>query len=154
MANKTDRERAESWKETAEQRARNEVFYRGLLEGVVAHLGPILVSDAGSVQGSPVRLKTPEMVAEMDQRDRPSRATDRPDWQQRVLAEKARHDDAKRLLGVERIALAKYMEASPVFKALPYEERDRMKLQLGLQRTLAEALGSLSEVLGERIAGF
>lgn len=51
------------WKETAKQHARNEEFYRDLLDKVAAHLGPdVFVSDDGSVQDSPVRLKIPALV--------------------------------------------------------------------------------------------
>lgn len=54
----------EAWKHTAEQHLRNEQFYQGLLDDCAFHLGPeTFISDDGSVQDSPIRLKIPEMVA-------------------------------------------------------------------------------------------
>lgn len=54
------------WMEMAARFARNEDFYRGLLDSCAYHLGPdVYVSDDGSVQDSPLRLKIPEMVGEM-----------------------------------------------------------------------------------------
>jgi len=57
---------AKAWEETAAQHCRNEFFYRGLLDQIAVHLGPnVYVSDDGSIQDSPLRLKIPEMVADL-----------------------------------------------------------------------------------------
>ncbi|HNB60356.1 MAG TPA: hypothetical protein PK308_08570 [Phycisphaerales bacterium] len=58
--------RIAAWMCTAAQHARNEEFYRGLLDRCAEHLGPdVFVSEDGSVQASPLRLKVPELVAAM-----------------------------------------------------------------------------------------
>lgn len=54
------------WMETGAQHARNEAFYRDLLDEVAKHLGPeVFVSDDGSVMEDPVRLKIPDMVGRL-----------------------------------------------------------------------------------------
>lgn len=56
----------ENWQEIAAQHARNEEYYRGLLDQVAAHLGPaVYISDDGSTQDSPLRSKIPELVGKM-----------------------------------------------------------------------------------------
>ena len=51
------------WIETAAQSERNTAFYRGLLDDCAQYLGPeVYVSDDGSIQEDPIRLKIPEMV--------------------------------------------------------------------------------------------
>lgn len=55
--------KVEHWTETAAEYARNAEFYRDLLDRCAAHLGPeVYVSDDGSVQDSPLRLKMPELI--------------------------------------------------------------------------------------------
>lgn len=55
--------RIAAWMDTAAQFARNEDFYRGLLDRCAKALGPeVFVSDDGSVQDEPLRLKVPELV--------------------------------------------------------------------------------------------
>jgi hypothetical protein len=59
------------WTETAAQFARNVDFYRGLLDQTARHLGPsVFVSDDGSVQDEPIRLKIPELVQALEQSNR------------------------------------------------------------------------------------
>lgn len=57
------------WMGVAAQHLRNESFYRGLLDKVAAELGPVrrkaFISDDGSIQIDPIRLKIPELVAEL-----------------------------------------------------------------------------------------
>lgn len=56
----------DNWIESARQFACNADFYRGLLDDTAKHLGPeVFVSDDGSVQDEPLRLKIPEMVREL-----------------------------------------------------------------------------------------
>lgn len=63
----------DAWQQTAAQHARNEDFYRSLLDQVATHLGPeVYVSDDGSVQDSPLRLKIPPLVSELALRVRSS----------------------------------------------------------------------------------
>jgi hypothetical protein len=53
-----------NWKEGAAQYHQNANFYCGLLDKVGEHLGPeVFVSDDGSIQDEPIRLKIPDMVA-------------------------------------------------------------------------------------------
>ncbi len=57
---------AASWEETAEQHCRNKFFYRDLLDQVAKHLGPeVFVSDDGSIQDEPLRLKIPKLVEKL-----------------------------------------------------------------------------------------
>jgi hypothetical protein len=63
----------------------------------------------------------------------------RPDWQQRVIDEKAELD-AKR----ERLGAWKNTDA---FAALPWQEQERLNTQ-------AHLMTAYSAVLGERIANF
>ena len=57
------------WMETAAAYSAGEEFYRGLLDKTAAHLGPaVFVSDDGSVQDAPLRLKIPDMVAALAKR--------------------------------------------------------------------------------------
>lgn len=59
-----ERER-DAWKETGAGFLRDAEFYRGLLDDCAKHLGPaVFVSDDGSVQDSPLRLKVPELLAQ------------------------------------------------------------------------------------------
>ena len=59
------------WMDSAAQSERNAEFYRNLLDQCVANLGPLAflayVSDDGSIQDSPLRLKIPELVAKLSQ---------------------------------------------------------------------------------------
>ena len=58
--------RIATWMDTAAQFARNEEFYRGLLDECAKHLGPeVRVADDGSVMEGPLRLKIPEMVRKL-----------------------------------------------------------------------------------------
>ena len=53
----------DAWKEIAERHARNEAFLADLLDQSAAYLGPeVFVSDDGSVQDTPLKLKVPELV--------------------------------------------------------------------------------------------
>ena len=53
-----------AWIDTGSQFARNEEFYRDLLDKCAESIGPeAYTSDDGSVQDSPLRLKIPEIVA-------------------------------------------------------------------------------------------
>lgn len=57
---------APGWMESAMQMARNADFYRGLLDQCAEHLGlAAYTADDGTVMGTPVRLKIPELVAEL-----------------------------------------------------------------------------------------
>ena len=61
--------RIAAWMETAAAYSRNVDFYQGLLDKTAAHLGPdVFVSDDGSIQTEPLRLKIPEMVAALAKR--------------------------------------------------------------------------------------
>ena len=58
--------RIAAWMDTAARHCANEDFYRGLLDQTAAHLGPdVFKSDDGSIQDSPIRLKIPELVAQL-----------------------------------------------------------------------------------------
>lgn len=58
-----------AWTESAMQMARNADFYRGLLDQCAEHLGrEAYTADDGTVMGTPVRLKIPELVAELVRR--------------------------------------------------------------------------------------
>lgn len=58
-----------TWMETAAQHMRNEEFYRGLLDKCAAELGPVrpkvFVQDDGGIVIDPLRIKIPELVAEL-----------------------------------------------------------------------------------------
>ena len=58
---------AACWMDTAQQHAKNEEFYRDLLDQVaVALQNPdVYKSDDGSIQQDPIRLKIPELVAKL-----------------------------------------------------------------------------------------
>jgi len=54
----------DAWIETAAQFSRNEDYYRGLLDLIAGHIGlEAFMADDGSISGSPVRAKLPELVA-------------------------------------------------------------------------------------------
>ena len=54
------------WEETARQYAGNTEFYRDLLDQVAYIIGKeAFIDDAGGVHDSPIRLKIPQLVAEM-----------------------------------------------------------------------------------------
>lgn len=57
-----------NWQDTAAQHARNEAFYRDLLDQIAGALNDpdVFKSDDGSVQQEPIRLKLPEMVAALN----------------------------------------------------------------------------------------
>lgn len=61
--------RLESLMDYAAQEQRNSDFYRGLLDKVAAELGPVrpkvFVQDDGGIAIDPLRLKIPELVAEL-----------------------------------------------------------------------------------------
>lgn len=60
--------RIASWMETAAQFAKNEDFYRRILDRCARSLGPeVFVSDDGSIQDSPLRLKIPELIERLVQ---------------------------------------------------------------------------------------
>lgn len=61
---------AACWMDTAQQHAKNEEFYRDLLDQVaVALQNPeVYKSDDGSTQQDPIRLKIPELVARLGER--------------------------------------------------------------------------------------
>ncbi len=79
---------------------------------------------------------------------------ERPGHQHRVRAEKARHDAAWALLDVEAAALVEFINDNPLSLELSDDEQARMREQATLQIHLQDALGKLSEKLGERIEGF
>jgi hypothetical protein len=57
-------ERLDAWIETVRQHAKNEEYYRGLLDQIGALLGEAAyTSDDGSVQDEVLRAKLPELVA-------------------------------------------------------------------------------------------
>ena len=59
----------DGWERSAGEFCRNQTFYRDLLDKTASHLGPdVFVSDDGSVQDEPLRLKIPEMVADLTRR--------------------------------------------------------------------------------------
>jgi hypothetical protein len=52
------------WYDTAAQHARNEDYYRGLVDECAKHLGPeVFIADDGTVGDSVLRAKVPELVA-------------------------------------------------------------------------------------------
>jgi hypothetical protein len=54
-----------NWMEAAKQHCRNEEFYRAILDECAVYLKPeVYVSDDGSVQDEPVRLKIPELIGQ------------------------------------------------------------------------------------------
>jgi len=54
---------SDHWEEAARRHCSNEFFYRELLNRCAAHIGPeVYISDDGSVQDEPLRLKVPELV--------------------------------------------------------------------------------------------
>lgn len=56
--------RIAAWMDTAAQYARNEEYYRGLLDECAKHLGAAAyTADDGTVMDEPLRLKIPELVA-------------------------------------------------------------------------------------------
>jgi hypothetical protein len=56
------------WIDSAAQFSRNAEFYRGLLDECAKHLGPeVFRCGDGSVSDSPLRLKIPELVAQLAQ---------------------------------------------------------------------------------------
>jgi len=56
----------DGWEQSAAQFHGNECFYRDLLDEVARHLGPeVFMSDDGSIQDSPLRLKIPELVSKL-----------------------------------------------------------------------------------------
>lgn len=58
--------RIAAWMDTAAQFARNEDFYRGLLDECAKSLGPdVFKADDGSIMDSPLRLKIPSLVSEL-----------------------------------------------------------------------------------------
>ena len=58
--------RIASWMDTAAQMQRNAEFYSGLLDDCAKHLGPrAYTADDGAVMDEPIRLRVPELVAEM-----------------------------------------------------------------------------------------
>ena len=58
--------RIAGWMATAAQHLSNEAFYRDLLDRCAESLGPaVYTSDDGSIQDSPLRLKIPELVAQL-----------------------------------------------------------------------------------------
>ena len=58
--------RVAAWMDTAAQFAQDVDFYRGLLDQCAASLGPeVFVSDDGSIQDSPLRLKIPALVEQL-----------------------------------------------------------------------------------------
>ncbi len=55
--------RIAAWMDTAADFARNEDFYRSLLDRCAQHLGQdVNIADDGSVMDGPLRLKIPELV--------------------------------------------------------------------------------------------
>lgn len=58
-----------AWMDVAAQHMRNEEFYRGLLDKCAAELGPVrpkvFVQDDGGIVIDPLRIKIPELVAEL-----------------------------------------------------------------------------------------
>ena len=63
--------RIAAWMDTAAMFARNEDFYRGLLDRCATTLGrDAFTADDGSVYDSPVRLKIPELVERLTQQVR------------------------------------------------------------------------------------
>lgn len=61
--------RIAAWMGYAAQAQRNADFYRGLLDECAKHLGPrAFTADDGTVMEDPIRLRVPELVAEMMQR--------------------------------------------------------------------------------------
>lgn len=58
--------RIAAWMDTAAQAQGNADFYRGLVDECAKHLGPrAFTADDGTVQLDPVRLRVPELVAEL-----------------------------------------------------------------------------------------
>ncbi len=58
--------RIAAWMATAAQESRNAEFYRGLVDACASHLGPkAYTADDGVVHQDPIRLKVPELVAEL-----------------------------------------------------------------------------------------
>lgn len=58
--------RIAAWMDTAAQFERTADFYRNLLDDCAESLGPdAFISDDGSVQDSPIRLKIPHLVREI-----------------------------------------------------------------------------------------
>ncbi len=68
LAEITRLEREKSnWVETAKQYCKNEAFYCDLLDQIAGHLGKkVFISDDGSIQDSPIRLKIPELVSRLE----------------------------------------------------------------------------------------
>lgn len=58
--------RIAAWMDTAAQAQRNADFYRGLVDECARHLGPrAFTADDGTLLPDPVRLRVPELVAEL-----------------------------------------------------------------------------------------
>lgn len=58
--------RIAAWMDTAAQAQRNADFYRGLVDECAKHLGPrAFTADDGTLLQDPVRLRVPELVAEL-----------------------------------------------------------------------------------------
>ena len=76
VALEKEKERAEklkierdNWIDSANQYLRNQHFYQDLLDKVGKYLGSeVFVSDDGSIQDSPIRLKIPELVSKLKER--------------------------------------------------------------------------------------
>lgn len=59
----------DAWADTAAFHARNEDYYRGLVDQIAAHVGPeVYVQDDGGVVDEPLRAKVPELVEAMARR--------------------------------------------------------------------------------------
>lgn len=59
----------DAWADTAAFHARNEDYYRGLVDQIAAHVGPeVYVQDDGGVVDEPLRAKVPELVKKMARR--------------------------------------------------------------------------------------
>ena len=58
--------RIAAWMDTAAMFARNEDFYRGLLDDCARHLGAaVYTADDGTIYDTPVRLRIPELVCKL-----------------------------------------------------------------------------------------
>ena len=58
--------RIAAWMEEAAQAYDGLTFYRDLVDECAKYLGPeVFISDDGSIQDSPIRLKVPELVAKL-----------------------------------------------------------------------------------------
>ena len=60
------RQECDTWKETAEQYARNEMYYRGLVVRIGKMFGKkVYISDDGSIQQDVLCAKVPELVEKL-----------------------------------------------------------------------------------------